>query len=67
MDNVFIERLWRSLKHECVYLRGFHSRAAEQQLSNWLIYYNHDRPHSSLEGRTLEKQSRDIPPLARPA
>ena len=49
MDNVFIERLWRSLKYECVYLHDFHDgHQARQIIGEWLRYYNEDRPHSSL-------------------
>ena len=50
-DNVFIERLWRSLKYECVYLHEFEDgRQARQTIADWLRYYNEDRPHSSLAG-----------------
>jgi len=53
MDNVFIERLWRSLKYEAVYLQeladGFAARAT---VAEWLAFYNHIRPHSALGGRT---------------
>ena len=53
MDNVFIERLWRSLKYECVYLREFETGLqAQQEIENWLHYYNTDRPHSSLVDKT---------------
>ena len=53
MDNVFIERLWRSLKYECVYLREFETGLqAQQEIKNWLHYYNTDRPHSSLGDKT---------------
>ena len=53
MDNVFIERLWRSLKYECVYLREFETGlSAQQEIENWLHYYNTDRPHSSLGDKT---------------
>jgi putative transposase len=49
MDNVFIERLWRSLKYECIYLRDPESgHEAERQIGTWMTYYNHDRPHSQL-------------------
>jgi len=49
MDNVFIERLWRSLKYECVYLQAFEDgHQACQQIGAWITYYNHQRPHSSL-------------------
>ena len=53
LDNVFIERLWRSLKQECVYLNAFDSmRDAAGQMGRWIAYYNRERPHSSLGGRT---------------
>ena len=53
MDNIFIERLWRSLKYEAVYLHeltdGF---AAERVIGEWIDFYNTERPHSSLGGQT---------------
>ena len=53
MDNIFIERLWRSLKYEAVYLHeltdGFH---AERVIGEWIGFYNTQRPHSSLDGQT---------------
>ena len=53
MDNVFIERLWRSLKYECVYLWEFESGLdARHEIGRWLDYYNTDRPHSSLLDKT---------------
>jgi len=53
MDNVFIERLWRSLKYECVYLREFESGShAREEIGTWIRYYNEDRPHSALGDRT---------------
>jgi len=49
MDNVFIERLWRSLKYECVYLRDLESGLeAQRQIGGWIRYYNEERPHSAL-------------------
>jgi len=49
VDNVFIERLWRSLKHECIYLNAFDSvREAQAGIDYWIDYYNQLRPHSSL-------------------
>ena len=51
VDNVFIERLWRSLKYECVYLNAFTGgRDARQQIGRWVDYYNARRPHSALDG-----------------
>ncbi len=53
VDNVFIERLWRSLKYECVYLNAFDSvRDAATGIDDWMHYYNVERPHSSLGDRT---------------
>jgi putative transposase len=53
MDNGFIERLWRSLKYECVYLHAFETGSELQGgLTRWVRYYNARRPHSSLDGRT---------------
>ena len=53
LDNVFIERLWRSLKQECVYLNAFDSmRDATSQIGWWIACCNRERPHSSLGGRT---------------
>ncbi len=51
MDNRFIERLWRSLKYECIYLHELETGGGARRLiDDWMRYYNHDRPHSSLEG-----------------
>jgi len=53
MDNVFIERLWRSLKYECVYLNAFETgQDARAGIGEWMTYYNGERPHSSLGGLT---------------
>jgi putative transposase len=53
MDNVFIERLWRSLKYECVYLHAFETGSELRAgLGRWITYYNTQRPHSGLAGRT---------------
>jgi putative transposase len=53
MDNIFIERLWRSLKYECIYLNAFETGSQVQAgLATWIGYYNADRPHSSLNART---------------
>jgi putative transposase len=53
MDNVFIERLWRSVKYECVYLHAFETGSELRAgLSRWFTYYNHHRPHSRLAGKT---------------
>lgn len=53
MDNIFIERLWRSLKQEAVYLEdltdGFKANGV---IRNWMKFYNSERPHSALEHKT---------------
>ncbi len=52
-DNVFVERLWRSVKYEEVYLRAYDSVAdARASLGRYLVFYNALRPHSSLDART---------------
>lgn len=56
LDNIFIERLWRSLKQEAVYLHelsdGF---IAEQVIGEWITFYNTDRPHTALDKRTPDE------------
>jgi putative transposase len=52
-DNIFTERLWRSVKYEEVYLHDYASpKEAAQSLSRYIIFYNHQRPHQSLEYKT---------------
>lgn len=52
LDNIFIERLWRSLKQEAVYLRelqdGFQ---AKRMIKEWIRFYNTERPHTALDKR----------------
>jgi putative transposase len=53
LDNVFVERLWRSVKYEDVYLRGYESvPELERGLAAYFRFYNHERPHQSLGYRT---------------
>ena len=53
LDNIFIERLWRPLKYEAVYLHELSDgRDAERVIGSWFGFYNDVRPHSSLDGRT---------------
>ncbi len=53
LDNIFIERLWRSLKYECVYLHAFSGgREARAGIGRWIDFYNHRRPHAAHGGRT---------------
>jgi putative transposase len=59
MDNVFIERLWRSLKYECIYLHAFETGTdLRAGLASWIAYYNTCRPHSTLAGRTPDEAYR---------
>ena len=62
MDNVFIERLWRSLKYEEVYLKAYDSVAqARQGINNWLMFYNEKRRHASLNRMTPDQIYYDLP------
>ncbi len=55
-DNVFVERLWRSIKYEEVYLRAYDSVAeARASIGRYLTFYNGRRPHSSLDRRTPDQ------------
>lgn len=70
-DNVYIERFWRSLKYECVYLRAFDTpKQAKQEIGQWIHFYNTQRPHSAhgiktpdevyLQRRTLQENKDTI-------
>ncbi|MCW2240420.1 putative transposase [Azospirillum canadense] len=62
MDNVFIERLWRSMKYECVYLHAFETGSeARAGIGHWIDYYNAGRPHSALGGRTPDEAYQGTP------
>lgn len=55
-DNVFVERLWRTVKYEEVYLRAYDSVSeARLSIAKYLSFYNGGRPHSSLDGRTPDE------------
>jgi putative transposase len=55
-DNVFVERLWRSVKYEEVYLRSYENvPEARASISQYIAFYNNKRPHSSLDNRTPEE------------
>jgi len=57
-DNVFVERLWRSVKHEEVYLRAYDTVAeARASIGRYFSFYNTRRPHSSLDRRTPDQAS----------
>jgi putative transposase len=52
-DNVFVERLWRSVKYEEVYLKAYDTAyEARTSIGRYLDFYNRRRPHSSLDGAT---------------
>jgi len=52
-DNVFVERLWRTIKYEEVYLHAYNSmNDAKAHLKTFLKFYNSRRPHRSLDGST---------------
>ena len=55
-DNVFVERLWRTVKYEEVYLRAYESVSeARSSIGRYLDFYNATRPHSSLGGQTPDR------------
>ena len=55
-DNVFVERLWRSVKYEEVYLKAYDSVSeARTSIGGYLDFYNRRRPHSSLDGITPDQ------------
>jgi putative transposase len=62
MDNVFIERLWRSLKYEEVYLKAYESVAqARDSIDRWMRFYNQDRRHASLGRMTPDQVYYGLP------
>ena len=62
-DNVFVERLWRSIKYEEIYLRAYESVGeARASIGRYLTLYNGRRPHSSLDRRTPDQAYFDRPP-----
>ena len=64
LDNIFIERLWRTLKYECVYLHAWETGSeTKAAIRKWMTFYNHQRPHSALGGKPpalVYWQSNDI-------
>ena len=52
LDNIFVERLWRSMKYECVYLHAWETGSeARAGIAKWVKCYNHKHPHSAHGGR----------------
>ena len=68
LDNIFIERLWRSLKQGAVYLHeltdGF---TAPHVIDEWITFYNTDRPHTALERRTPDEAYLNVQDLSKAA
>jgi putative transposase len=55
-DNVFVERLWKSIKYEEVYLHAYDTvEAAHQGVERYLTFYNQTRPHQALDGQTPDQ------------
>ncbi len=53
LDNIFVERLWRSVKYECIYLKEFATVfAVREALNEYFEYHNHERLHQSLDYKT---------------
>jgi putative transposase len=64
-DNVFVERLWKTVKYEEVYLHGYDTVSiARQALTRYFDFYNRRRPHSALDGMTPDNAYFNLPPLA---
>lgn len=64
-DNVFVERLWKSVKYEEIYLHGYDTvSVARQALTRYFDFYNRRRPHSTLDGKTPDSVYFNQPPLA---
>ena len=64
-DNVFVERLWRSVKYEEVYLRAYETVSeARASIGRYLAFYNGQRPHSSLDRRTPDEAYFGAPTIA---
>jgi putative transposase len=62
MDNIMIERLWRSLKYECIYLHAFETGSEVRKgIDTWIRRYNEERPHSSLDDKTPHEAYWNLP------
>ncbi len=65
LDNVFVERLWRSVKYEEVHLKDYASvPEARAELGRYFAFYNHGRPHQALAYRTPAEVYGQLPALA---
>jgi putative transposase len=67
-DNVFVERFWRTIKYEEVYLRAYAGASeARRSIANYIAFYNEQRPHSALDGRTPHEVYFNSQPLEQAA
>jgi len=67
-DNVLVERLWRTIKYEHVYLHAYESVAhARTLLTGYLNFYNQARPHAALDGRAPDDVYFDVRPVPQAA
>lgn len=67
MDNIMIERLWRSLKYECIYLHAFETGSETREgINKWIRRYNEERPHSSLDDKTPKEAYWNLPKAGYP-
>ena len=67
-DNVFVERIWKSVKYEEVYLHAYDSVSeARSSIGRYLDFYNHRRPHSSLDRKTPDEAYFDHLPQSKAA
>lgn len=65
IDNVFVKRLWKSIKYEEIYLHACDRISqARAGIARYLASYNNRRPHQSLDGRTPDTICLNYPPLA---
>jgi putative transposase len=61
LDNIFIERLWRSLKYEDIFIKAYETVvAARAGIGGWLAFYNDERPHQALSYRTPREVFEDV-------
>ena len=61
-DNIFVERLWWTVKHQYLYLHSFDGGSALRKgLGDWIAFYSHDRAHSAFDNRTLDEAYYGLP------
>lgn len=67
-DNIFVERFWRSVKYEEVYLHDYETvPEARRRLSDYFAFYNEERPHEALGYRTPHEVYFGMPAVLTPA